>query len=200
VTEPIPLPSPLPRLVVGADLRLEVWRAEWVEEVLGLIEHSRDTLASFLPWAAEPVTVQTETAIQADAEDRWRRGLMVPWAVIEGDEIKGMLGMHRRGGPDELEIGYWLDDRATGRGLMTRACELATDVAFAVDGVEVVEITHDVRNHRSGAVPDRLGYARTAAFTSPPQARMESGIKVRWCAWRRSWLARPRPSSVVRAE
>jgi RimJ/RimL family protein N-acetyltransferase len=174
-------------------VRLELWRADAVEEVRALVDHSRETLASFLPWAGEPVSAETEAAAQAESEQRWREGRMAGWAVVVDGAIVGMLGLHRRGGPDELEIGYWLDDRATGHGIMTEAAGLATDVAFAVDGVAIVEIVHDVANERSGAVPRRLGYARTAAFTSPPTARLETGIKVRWCARRTEWLARGRP-------
>ena len=111
-----------------------------------------------------------------------------------------MIGLHRRGGPDELEIGYWLDDAATGRGLMTEAAAMATDVAFTVDGIDVVEIIHDRANRRSAGVPARLGYRRVAAFTSPPKARSETGIKVRWCVRRDEWLANGRTSSVRSAQ
>ena len=201
MTQPIPLPAPLPRLVVGSnDLRLELWRADAVEEVVALVEHSRDSLSAFLPWANEPQPPEAEAVIQAESTKRWEAGLMAGWMIVEDREIRGMLGLHRRGGPDEAELGYWLDDEATGRGLMTTACTMATDVAFGIDAIDVVEIVHDANNHRSAAVPARLGFSRTAAYTAPAQARCESGIKVRWCVRRDEWQARGRPSTVLHAE
>jgi RimJ/RimL family protein N-acetyltransferase len=122
---------------------------------------------------------------------------MAGWALYEDGAIRGMLGLHRRGGPDELEIGYWLDDAATGRGLMTEACAMAVEVGFSFEGIDVIEILHDRANLRSGAVPQRLGFARTAAFTATPAARLESGIKVRWCLRRAAWLAQGRPRTVL---
>ena len=161
-----------------------------------MVARSQETLSAFLPWAAEVPSIEEEAAAQATSEQQWREGRMAGWMLLEGDAIRGMVGLHRRGGPDELEIGYWLDDAATGRGLMTEAAAMATDVAFSVEGIDAVEITHDVANHRSCGVPARLGYRRVAAFTSTATARCETGIKVRWCVRRDEWLARGRPSSV----
>jgi RimJ/RimL family protein N-acetyltransferase len=200
VTGPVALARPLPRVVVGDRLRLALWSANDVEEVRAIVERSRAELSQFLGWAMEPLTAQGEATIQRESEERWRAGLMAGWGIFEGDDLRGMLGLHRRGGPHELEIGYWLDTGATGRGLMTMACTLATDVAFATQGVELVEIVHDANNVRSSAVPVRLGYSRVAAFTGTPVAPGESGIKVRWIARRGDWLATHPVSSVLAVE
>jgi len=197
VSEVAPLAQPLPRLVVGERLRLDVWRADMVDEVLALVERSQRTLAEFLPWATTMPSREDEAASQATSEAHWREGRMAGWMLIEDGAIRGMVGLHRRGGPDELEIGYWLDDAATGRGLMTEACAMATDVAFDVDGIDVVEILHDMANVRSEGVPRRLGYKRVAAFTATATARRESGIKVRWRIRRDEWRARARSASVI---
>lgn len=198
MTQHVALPSPLPRVVVGEGLRLEVWEHRDVDEVVALVERSREELSAFLPWAMEPVTADDERRAQADSMQQWRAGLHVGWAITEGDAFVGMIGLHRRGGPDELEIGYWLGTDATGRGIMTRAAAMATEVAFTYDVVQVVEITHDAANHRSGAVPRRLGYARVAAYTSTRSARSETGVKVRWQMQRARWLARSdRPAVAV---
>ena len=192
-----PLKEPLPALVIGARLRLELWRADAVDAISALVERSRPTLSQFLAWALDPLDAESEAAAQADAERRWREGLDAGWVIVEDGAPRGMLGLHRRGGPDELEIGYWLDDAATGRGLMTEACTMATDVAFGIEGIEVVEIVHDAANARSAGVPARLGYSRVAAFTVTPVAPLESGVKVRWIVRRRDWLARSDSSSVL---
>ena len=194
---PLPLARPLPATVLGARLRLEVWRADQNDAIRRLVARSQPTLAEFLPWAGEPVTEASEAAFQVESERAWRDGTMAGWTIVEDGELRGMVGLHRRGGPDELEIGYWLDDGATGRGLMTEACTMATDVAFGVEGIDAVEITHDRANVRSAAIPARLGYRRVAAFTSTTAARAETGVKVRWRVRRAEWLARGRPTSVL---
>lgn len=197
---PVALAQPLPRVVVGERLRLALWEADDVEVIRQMVERSRPELSEFLGWATEPLTTEREADIQRDSTERWRAGLMAGWAIHEGDAVVGMLGLHRRGGPHEFEIGYWLDTAATGRGIMTAAATLATDVAFDTPGVELVEIVHDASNVRSGNVPARLGYARVAAFTSPPVARGESGIKVRWIVGKADWRRDHPRSSVLAVE
>jgi ribosomal-protein-serine acetyltransferase len=194
-----PLREPLPALVVGRRVRLELWKggAEEVAAIGALVARSRPTLSRFLGWAATPLDAAAEAAVQADMVRRWRERRDAGWVIVEDGDARGMLGLHRRGGPDELEIGYWLDDAATGRGLVTEACRMAIDVAFSMEEIEVVEILHDARNHRSGAVPARLGFSRIGAFTSPPVAVLESGVKVRWIMRRADWVARGETSSVL---
>jgi RimJ/RimL family protein N-acetyltransferase len=200
VTGHVALARPLPRVVVGERLRLALWDANDVEVIQQIVERSRPELSEFLGWATEPLTNEREADIQRDSSERWRLGLQAGWAIHEDDAIVGMLGLHRRGGPHELEIGYWLDTGATGRGIMTMAATLATDVAFDTDGVELVEIVHDAKNVRSRNVPARLGYSRVAAYTSPPAARGESGIKVRWIVSKADWRRAHPHSSVLSVE
>jgi ribosomal-protein-serine acetyltransferase len=185
--------------VVGERLSLVLWDESRLAEVQALVADSLETLSAFLPWAAEPVDEGSEREALAQSERHWAERLMAGWTVREDDVVLGMIGLHRRGGPDELEIGYWLGDVATGRGVMTEAARMATDVAFDQEGIDAVEIVHDAANLRSAGVPARLGYRRVAAWTSPPQARLESGVKVRWITRREDWLARRASSSVLSA-
>jgi RimJ/RimL family protein N-acetyltransferase len=194
-----PLKEPLPALVVGRRLRLELWRGgpHEVAAIQALIERSRPTLSQFLGWALTSLDAAAEAAAQVDIERRWRERRDVGWVIVEDGAARGMLGLHRRGGPDELEIGYWLDDAATGRGLVTEACRMAIDVAFGIEAIDAVEITHDAANARSGAVPARLGFSRVGAITSEPVALLETGIKVRWVIRRSDWVGRGAPSSIL---
>jgi ribosomal-protein-serine acetyltransferase len=55
-------------------------------------------------------------------------------------------------------IGYWLIERAQGRGTMTRAVRALTDHAFNVWQLNRIEIRAGVENARSRAIPERLGF------------------------------------------
>ena len=48
--------------------------------------------------------------------------------------------MHDDVGPGALEIGYWCHIEYAGRGIITRSAVRLTDIAFAVPGIERVEI------------------------------------------------------------
>ena len=59
---------------------------------------------------------------------------------------------------DRVELGYWLDAAAEGRGIATEATEALLGVAARLTGVSHAEIRCDPANHRSAAVPRRLGF------------------------------------------
>jgi ribosomal-protein-serine acetyltransferase len=57
------------------------------------------------------------------------------------------------------EIGYWLSEAATGKGLMTRAARAMLGYAFETLGLNKVGLQAEVENTPSRAVADRLGFA-----------------------------------------
>ena len=56
--------------------------------------------------------------------------------------------MHDDVGPGALEIGYRCHIEYAGRGIITRSALRLTDIAFAVPGIERVEIHCDKANIR----------------------------------------------------
>ncbi|HET7553990.1 MAG TPA: GNAT family N-acetyltransferase [Gemmatimonadaceae bacterium] len=59
---------------------------------------------------------------------------------------------------DRVELGYWLDAAATGRGLATEATSALLAVAATLPWMTHAEIRCDVANEPSAAVPRRLGF------------------------------------------
>jgi len=112
-----------------------------------------------MPWIAdEPMTLEQRRALIDGWERDWKDGGDVVLAIVRDGIVAGGSGLHRRRGPDVLEIGYWLRPGFVGRGIVTTAARLLTTAAFAVDGIERVEIWHEETNAASGAVPARLGF------------------------------------------
>ena len=126
-------------------------------QLAAAVAESLDHLAPWMPWATpEAATVDAQRRRLAD--DLWGPSdyhyLMVGG---EGD-IVGSCGLHRRIGPTGLEIGYWVGVRHTCRGYATAAAGALTEAAFALPGIERVEIHCDQANVASAAVARRLGY------------------------------------------
>ncbi len=92
----------------------------------------------------------------------------------------GGTGLHRRIGEDGLEIGYWRRADAGGRGLVTTWSAALTRAAFALDGVERVEIHCDEANVASAAVPRRLGFTLERIEDKPIAAPGERGRSMIW--------------------
>ncbi|MEJ2594489.1 MAG: GNAT family protein [bacterium] len=56
------------------------------------------------------------------------------------------------------EIGYWLTEEMTGKGIMTSACRLLVDHAFQKMGLNRITIKVASKNEKSKAIPLRLGF------------------------------------------
>lgn len=127
-----------------------------VDVVNANLEH----LAPWMPWAQEPMTIESQTQFFRDTDLQWDEGTNFVYGVFDpSGRVVGGTGYHVRNGPGALEIGYWLAADAVGRGLMTRVAEALTEAAVNVPGVTRVEIHCDAANVRSAAIPERLGYA-----------------------------------------
>jgi ribosomal-protein-serine acetyltransferase len=128
------------------------------EELYRLIDANRAYLARWMPWAAHQTLVGTLEFIrltrrQAAANDGFQA------AVISEGAIVGMAGFHGVNWPHRsTTIGYWLDEGHQGRGLMTRVVRALIDHAFGEWNLHRVEIRAATDNHRSRAIPERLGF------------------------------------------
>lgn len=118
----------------------------------------------------------------------WERGGDLYAGVFEGELVVGAVGLHRRIGPEGLEVGYWLADGATGRGLATAAAGLATDLAFADRAIARVRIAHCVTNAPSEGIPRRLGYRLIGDEpVTRPLGPADTGVDRIWEIARADW-------------
>src|SRR4029453_441748 len=137
------------------------WRKTDAAVLKSALDANLAHLQAWLPWAMaepSPLDVLEERldlfARQFDAGEQWLFGI---WSR-PGGELLGGTGLHPRIGEDGLEMGYWLQRQATGRGFMTEAADALTRLALQQPGIERVKIRCDPENAASAAVPRRLGY------------------------------------------
>jgi ribosomal-protein-serine acetyltransferase len=142
----------------GAELR--ILEARHAEEFLAFIAANRAYLGQYLGWALDIQTAE-------DARAFIQRGLTrfaedgLPWVGVwrDGEMAGGLLFFPLERRTRATEIGYWLGERAAGRGLMTRAASAMLRFAFEEMNVNRVGLQAEVGNQRSRAVAERLGFA-----------------------------------------
>ncbi|KRM92474.1 GNAT family N-acetyltransferase [Fructilactobacillus florum] len=125
---------------------------------------SRTTIAKWLPWADQITSPEQEaTFLRRSKQDR---GLLL---VITADQRPvGMVSFNRfMNEQREAEVGYWLGNQVTGRGIMHRSLQALCEYGFANYPLEKIWVKVAVDNVASNAV------ARGAGFqlkTVKPQA------------------------------
>lgn len=168
----------LPDELRGERLRLNRRVLEEVDALVEAIEDSFDELHQWMSWADtmptrdELRTVITESSIRFDTNEDWAYSIY----ELATSELVGGAGLHPRGGPDEIEIGYWIRTDRTGRGYATEVSSVLTTAAFeAPMALSFVKISMNAANTSSAAVPRKLGFRKEhemeRSATTPAQAR-----------------------------
>lgn len=127
------------------------------------------------PWEAtlppgSPTGPTSYAGLMRALNQQAREGRMLPWLVTyrpNGDDqeggkpalagqltVSGVVG----GSASWGQIGYWIDQRWAGRGLIPTAVALATDYCFSALRLHRIEIAIRPENEKSLRVVNKLGF------------------------------------------
>jgi ribosomal-protein-serine acetyltransferase len=171
---------PAPTLSYG-QITLRRWRAADAQLVWRLVRESLEHLRPWMPWAARYDPDSSE-AFARQCEQDWQSGAGFNYAITTGGQAVGSCGLMARIGPGGLEIGYWVHPDYTRRGLASDAAAALSEAAFALPGIDRVEIVHDEANIASAGVPRKLGFTEVEKRQSAAEAAApgETGTSVVW--------------------
>jgi ribosomal-protein-serine acetyltransferase len=132
------------------------------EALFAVVEANRDRLRPWMPWedttrSPDDIRDFIERA-RASSSDAEANGI---W--VDG-ELAGTVGMRIDTLANAAEIGYWIDRRHEGRGIVTRGCRRFIEEAFGAFGLHRVSLHAATTNLRSQAVAERLGMTREAVL------------------------------------
>jgi RimJ/RimL family protein N-acetyltransferase len=167
--------QPPPYRIETERLVIRCWNPVDAPLVKEAVDASVEHLRPWMPWAAhEPQTLDEKVELLRSFRGRFDLGEDFVYALLAPDEsqVLGGAGLHTRVGEGAFEIGYWIHVDAIGRGLATETAAALTRVAFALCGVDRVEIRVDPANERSAAIPRKLGFVEegTLRRRQPPMA------------------------------
>jgi RimJ/RimL family protein N-acetyltransferase len=163
------------------EITLRAWAAEDLDAMAQAIAESLEHLRPWMPWTAvEPLSREDRARLIVEFARQWEAEESFVYGIFVGETPVGGTGLHPRIGADALEIGYWVHPQWTGRGIATRATRALTVTAFALPGIERVEIHHDQANVASRRIPEKLGFTLVAEVVDPPAAPAEIGIECQW--------------------
>ena len=88
-----------------------------------------------------------------------RRGACLPFAIEVDGAFAGQVTVNNivRGSALFASVGYWIDQRAAGRGVMPRAVAMVVDHCFGPVGLHRIEIAIRPENSNSLRVVEKLG-------------------------------------------
>jgi len=128
-------------------------------ELFALVDANRAHLRVWLPWLDRNLTVaDTRQFIRFSLEQLAEQSGLITSICYDGQMV-GVVSFNRFDWQNrQAIIGYWLAASHQGRGLMTASCRTLINYGFQELDLHRMVIMAATDNHRSRAVPERLGF------------------------------------------
>lgn len=149
------------KYVVNSDVELRLIQLKDAEELFQLTHSCREHLRKWLPWVSDSFSCEDTKAFVKITMEQFASNNGFQAGIWYKGEIAGVIGYH---GIDWAHkstcIGYWLGEKYVGKGIMTKVCRAFVDYALIDLNLNRVEIRCAENNHKSRAIPERLGFTK----------------------------------------
>lgn len=142
------------------DITLITLRLKSAREIYDCIDRSRDFLGKWMPWVETTKSYKDTEAYIKSAKDKHRDKSDLVFEIRQKDKFIGLIGLKDIDHTNKkAEIGYWLGEEYSGKGIMTRSSKVLIDYAFDELKLNRIMIRCAVENIRSCNIPRQLGFA-----------------------------------------
>ena len=155
------------------EIVLRAWRDNDVEIAFDAVLRNRGHLQPFMHWMTADYSIESSKRFITDAITN--RGLRknLGLGIFRTGKLIGSIGFVEFDWISrKTEIGYWIDSREEGKGIVSAATRLLIDYAFNDLEMNRIEIRCSSGNARSAAVPERLGFTKEGTLR---QAEIRNG-------------------------
>jgi ribosomal-protein-serine acetyltransferase len=144
---------------IDNNLKLETVSLNDAEETYELIDSHREYLREWLPWVNFSTSVEdTISNIKSGIENN-EAGTSLHLSIKSKGKIIGRIGFrHIDKSNNTASIGYWLSKSEMGKGIITKAVDALCNYSFKELNINRIEIQCATENHKSKAIPERLGF------------------------------------------
>lgn len=176
------------KLRIGTNAYLALRQPHHAEEVFSLVQKNREHLTPWLPWVREYQQVaDAHTSIQSNL-DQASQNVSLNLGIWIEEAFRGMVGFtHIDPIRKKASLGYWLDENCTGRGWMTRACQVLMSHGFDTMGFKEIHSECARKNILSRKVLEGIGFTNHEVVQGPDWARQQGLLYLRYRMTRQEW-------------
>jgi ribosomal-protein-serine acetyltransferase len=123
------------------------------------IEEGRSNFEDWIPFVSKTKSVETAEAKIMSFLQALKDGTGYFWGLWDDDKIIGLILIKDiDGGAKTAEIGYMIDKKYEGMGIMRQSCEAMIDFIFEELKLNKIVLCCDDMNERSVAIARRFGF------------------------------------------
>jgi len=176
---------------VAPGIELRLFELKDADELFAVIEDDRKALREWLPWVDVTGSADDLRHFIQRVRNQFEMNQGPQGVLRVHGRIAGALGCHPIDWPNlHCSIGYWLHSSHSGRGIVTRACASMLDYLFDELGLHRVTIQCGTGNHKSCAIPERLGFSREGVIREGEWVNDRWVDLVVWGMLEHEWRAR----------
>jgi ribosomal-protein-serine acetyltransferase len=144
---------------VAPGIEIRLFELKDAEPVFAVVERNRDYLREWLPWVDYTASPEDLRRFIVRVREQFAGGRGPQCGIWIDGAFAGSIGCHPIDWPNRnCSIGYWIEERYRGKGIVTRCCVGLLDYLFDDLGLHRVTIHCGTLNTRSRAIPERLGF------------------------------------------
>lgn len=144
---------------LSAEAELQLIGPQHAEPLFALIDQNRAHLRQWLAWVDDIQSVEDERQFVNRSIERMSSNGAFHCAILHRGVLAGTIGLHDIDHANrKVEIGYFVAADYQGKGLMTLACRAVVEHLFSDLRLHRAIIYCATENHRSRAIPERLGF------------------------------------------
>jgi len=144
---------------VGDGLHIRLLEEKDARALFELIDTNRLKLRDWLPWVDKTKTLSDSVTFIRSALEQHKSCTGVHAGMWKDERLIGVVAFVNIDiNNSRAMIGYWLAEPYRGKGYMTKAVAAMVEVAFNKLLLNKVDIYCGVGNHKSKAIPERLGF------------------------------------------
>ena len=144
---------------IDRDLKLSLSIPQYAEELFELTDKNREFLKQWLPWLDSVKEISDTRDFLKLQLLRFQTGEALHVTIFYQDKIAGLVGYNQIDRDNDIgHIGYWLGEEYNGKGIMTKSVRELIEIGYCYYSLRRFDIRCAVNNHRSRAIPERLGF------------------------------------------
>lgn len=147
------------QISVNKDIELRLLELKHTQDLFRLTDQNRVYLQQWLPWLDQTTEIQHSFDFIKHTQAQFANQSAAVLGIWDQDQLVGVIGHNKIDWANRITyLGYWLSQDANGRGIMTASCQALINHAFQELKLNRIEIRCATQNHKSCAIPKRLGF------------------------------------------
>ena len=144
---------------VDEHIELELVSSFYVNDIFMLVQNNKEYLAEYLDWVDETKSPEVILENTKKALRDYSEKTGIGYVIKVDGKIVGRISLWEVSTKTKtFEIGYWISQEYTKKGIMTECTKVVINTGFKWFGSEKIEINCVVDNIASNRIAQKLGF------------------------------------------